>query len=238
MKSDTVHIGVDVSKDKLDIYVPAKGEGLRPVTHEVGNRVEGFRELREMARKAGATISAALCGCASFPGGPSAVNVGSYNIRFVRGDTGTPNDWDERKDDLVDEIRALGMDVFGLQEVCLEQAEYITNALPQYALVGEFREADRKSGEASPVCFRKDRFAVDKSGTFWLSETPEEPGVKGWGAACPRVCSWALLSVGGQPFILQTTSPWLQRSKLDAEIARRHGYAHAGKSWGDIPLAV
>lgn len=140
-----------------------------------------------------AAISAALCGCASFPGGPSAVNVGSYNIRFVRGDTGTPNDWDERKDDLVDEIRALGMDVFGLQEVCPEQAEYITNALPQYALVGEFREADRKSGEASPVCFRKDRFAVDKSGTFWLSETPEEPGVKGWGAACPRVCSWALL---------------------------------------------
>lgn len=56
MKSDTVHIGVDVSKDKLDIYVPAKGEGLRPVTHEVGNRVEGFRELREMARKAGATV--------------------------------------------------------------------------------------------------------------------------------------------------------------------------------------
>ena len=56
MKSDTVHIGVDVSKDKLDIYVPAKGKGLRPVTHEVGNRVEGFRELREMARKAGATV--------------------------------------------------------------------------------------------------------------------------------------------------------------------------------------
>ena len=27
MKSGTVHIGVDVSKEKLDIYVPAKEEG-------------------------------------------------------------------------------------------------------------------------------------------------------------------------------------------------------------------
>ena len=32
MKSDTVHIGVDVSKGKLDIYVPAKKEGSRPLT--------------------------------------------------------------------------------------------------------------------------------------------------------------------------------------------------------------
>ena len=29
MKSDSVHIGVDVSKAKLDVYVPAKQEGLR-----------------------------------------------------------------------------------------------------------------------------------------------------------------------------------------------------------------
>ena len=35
MKS--AHIGVDVSKEKLDIYVPAKEEGLRPKTAEVDN---------------------------------------------------------------------------------------------------------------------------------------------------------------------------------------------------------
>ncbi len=74
-----------------------------------------------------------------------------------------------------------------------EQAFFITNSLPQYAVVGEYREADRMSGEASLVCYRKDRFEVLRSGTFWLSETPDVPGVKGWGAACPRVCSWALL---------------------------------------------
>ena len=54
MKS--VHIGVDVSKGKLDVYVPATKEGARPTTTEVDNSVEGFRKLRELARKAKATV--------------------------------------------------------------------------------------------------------------------------------------------------------------------------------------
>ena len=56
MKSDGLHIGVDVSKEKLDVYVPARKEGLRPETKEVDNGTEGFRELRDLARKAGATV--------------------------------------------------------------------------------------------------------------------------------------------------------------------------------------
>ena len=56
MKSDTVHIGVDVSKEKLDIYVPAKKEGSCPMTKEVDNDIKGFRELRDLARKSRATV--------------------------------------------------------------------------------------------------------------------------------------------------------------------------------------
>lgn len=54
MKS--VHIGVDVSKEKLDIYVPAEKEGDRPTTTEVDNSIEGFGKLRDLARKAKATV--------------------------------------------------------------------------------------------------------------------------------------------------------------------------------------
>ena len=56
MKSDTVHIGVDVSKGKLDIYVPDRKEGLRAETREVDNGPAGFRELRDLARKTKATV--------------------------------------------------------------------------------------------------------------------------------------------------------------------------------------
>ena len=167
-----------------------------------------------------------ILGCA-MDGAPCAggcagadIKVGTYNIRCMPCDKGTPNAWDERKAALVDEIRRLDMDVFGMQEVYPAQAAYITNALPQYAVVGEYRNKDRVSGEASPVCYRKDMFEVLKSGTFWLSETPDVPGLKGWGAACPRVCSWALLrnrSTGATLTFANTHTDHI------SELARKEG---------------
>ena len=121
------------------------------------------------------------------------LRVGSYNIRYQNGDKGTPNAWDERRDDLVELVRCLNLDAFGLQEVCPDQADFLTNSLPRYAMVGVHRDDGRRKGEASPVFYRKDRFDALKSGTFWLSETPDAPGSRSWGTACPRVCSWMLL---------------------------------------------
>ena len=46
MKSETVHIGVDVSKMKLDVYNPIDGSVI-----EVDNDASGFRMIRELARK-------------------------------------------------------------------------------------------------------------------------------------------------------------------------------------------
>ena len=127
----------------------------------------------------------------------NAIKVGSYNIRLsgVDGsaDRGTPNAWKERKEDLVDLIWKLDLDVFGLHEVCPDQAAFLRDKLSSYGFVGEHRGADRVSDEASPVCYRKSRFDVVDKGTFWLSETPEVPGVIGWGAMCPRVCSYLVL---------------------------------------------
>ena len=56
MKSDIVHIGVDVSKEKLDVFVPALREGMRQAAKEVDNGVAGFREIRDFTRKAKATV--------------------------------------------------------------------------------------------------------------------------------------------------------------------------------------
>lgn len=132
-----------------------------------------------------------LAGCARKT--TETIKVGTYNIRLQSGDRGTPNAWDERKADLADFIRRLDLDAFGLQEVCPGQADFLTNSLPHYTMVGVHREDGKRKGEASPVFFRKDRFEALKSGTFWLSETPDVPGSKSWNTACTRVCSWMLL---------------------------------------------
>ena len=139
-------------------------------------------------------LAAALlhAGCATVQSS-EALRVGSYNIRLSTGDKGTPNAWAARKNDLIALIRKLDLDAFGLQEVKPDQAEFLDKNFPDYAKYGEHRGADRKSDEASSIYFRTNRFECVKGGTFWLSETPDVPGLKGWGAACPRVCSWALL---------------------------------------------
>jgi len=38
--------------------------------------------------------------------------------------------------------------------------------------------------------YKKTRFEVSVSGTFWLSNTPDHPS-KDWDSACLRVCTWA-----------------------------------------------
>ena len=151
-------------------------------------------------------VAAALVGCAtSRP--TDVIRVGSYNIRFSSGDIGTPNAWDCRKADLVGLVKKLDLDVLGMQEVCPDQAQYLRENLPEFEFVGDHREADRKSGEASPVFYRKSRFDAEKRGTFWLSETPEVPASKSWNTACTRVCSYLVLrdKVTGKRFCLANT---------------------------------
>jgi len=165
----------------------------------------------------------------------TSLKVGTYNIRLQPGDKGTPNAWESRKVDFINLLRRMDLDAFGLQEVCPGQAEYITNNLPQYVLVGEHRNADRVSGEASPVLYRKDRFDALKCGTFWLSETPDVPGLKGWGAACPRVCSWMWLKdrKTGKTFCFANThtdhiSALARKEGMLLIIRRMHEFAPPG----------
>ena len=148
-----------------------------------------------------ACLSAAvLSACQTAPADvPGAVRVGTYNIRHCRSrgqlidKLDGENFWDLRKADTAAFLRRLDLDVFGLQEVYPEQLAYLRAALPEYTFVGEHRNADRVSGEASPVCYRTSRFEAVRSGTFWLSETPDVPGSKSWETAAPRICSYLIL---------------------------------------------
>ena len=155
---------------------------------------------------------AALCmasGCVSeTPEQRVLLRVMTYNIRYSEGDTGSrDNNWEGRKTDLADLVERESPDVVGFQEVLPDQKAFLERRFPDYRFVGEFRNADRKSGEASPIAFRGERFDVVTNGTFWLSETPDVPGSKSWGARFPRVCSWAVLvdKASGRRFAFANT---------------------------------
>lgn len=118
------------------------------------------------------------------------LKVMTYNIRLDVASDGE-NDWNHRKDYFASQIQFYEPDIFGVQEATPNQVIDIVTSLLQYDNVGIGREGIGK-GESSAIFYKKDRFRVKESNTFWLSETPNEISI-GWDAACNRICTYALL---------------------------------------------
>ena len=157
------------------------------------SKTEGVLAAMKM-KSAGVFLATAVALAAALPSyGGAELNVGTFNIRCQNKTDKGALSWDSRKADVVDLIRKMKCDVIGLQEVTPPQMQYLKGALEEYGIVGVFRNADLKSGEASPVCYLKSRFDLVKEGTFWLSENPDKRGSKSWGAALPRICTYAIL---------------------------------------------
>jgi endonuclease/exonuclease/phosphatase family metal-dependent hydrolase len=121
------------------------------------------------------------------------VKVMTFNIR-TRTIIDGLNHWNHRKGFVADTIAGNGADIVGLQEVRNSQLKYIKSKLPQYAVYAAGRCDGEQSGESCPVLYRKDRFELLDSGTFWFSDTPSIAGSKGWGNLPPRICSWVHLA--------------------------------------------
>ena len=117
----------------------------------------------------------------------------TFNIRAGTAFWDGLNCWNKRKQIVVDTLIDNAADVIGLQEALDFQVEHIQNALPQYAKYAVGRSNGKKKGEACAIFYRKERFRLADSGTFWFSKTPGKPGSKDWGNLFPRICTWVRL---------------------------------------------
>lgn len=117
------------------------------------------------------------------------LKIMTYNIRLDVASDGE-NAWPNRKDYFTSQIQFYSPDIFGVQEATPGQVTYIASALSNYNKFGIGRE-EGGLGEACTIYYKKDRFAVLDSNTFWLSETPNVVS-RGWDAACNRVCTYGL----------------------------------------------
>ena len=153
--------------------------------------------LTAVSIAAGLAVSAGECGDvweARQKTTPPQVRVMTYNVRYSAGDKKSKdNNWKARRDDFARTIERECPDVIGFQEVLPDQRKWLEKRFEDYEFTGEGRNADRVNGEASPVAFRRDRFEIVRKGTFWLSETPDEPGSKSWDTAIQRICTYAVL---------------------------------------------
>lgn len=115
----------------------------------------------------------------------------TYNIRYDNPKDGEDN-WHKRKEWLAAQVRFYGPMVLGIQEGLHHQVIYLDEQLPNYKYVGVGRDDGKQEGEYSAIYYNNSKLEVLKSGTFWLSETPEKPS-KGWDANIKRICTYALL---------------------------------------------
>jgi len=150
---------------------------------------------------------------------PLELNVMTFNIRLdVASDS--LNSWQYRKDVAAQAVRTNDIDILGMQEVLANQMNDLKERLPEYAAVGVGRDDGVDRGEFSPLFYKKDKFTEIESGTFWVSETPEIAGSKGWDASYIRVATWAILKekeTGKQVFAINT------HLDNDGLIARKEG---------------
>lgn len=116
--------------------------------------------------------------------------VMSFNVRNSAAADGD-NCWENRAPAVVEMLNTIKPDVVGMQEVLPEQEEFITANCLQYASFGIGRN-DGVEGERMTVLFNTDIMDFRDGGTWWLSETPDEPSV-GWDAKYPRTATWLFL---------------------------------------------
>lgn len=168
------------------------------------------------------------------------LKVMSFNVQTENG--ATVKDFDLRADLLRDLIDQLQPDSIGMQEVTTgwiyRMDTYSFNQ--SYAGVGEGRTP---GGEASSIYYRKDKFDLVNSGTFWLSETPDAPGTYLEASLYPRICTWAHLrdKVTGYEYIhINTHLDHLGNSKGGKELrtAQIRVILEYIQSFPDVPMVM
>ena len=125
-------------------------------------------------------------------GSATSLSVMTFNMRYDNPEDGQ-NNWRFRRERIAGVIKAQEVDVLGTQELLSNQFNDLSGLLTGYQGVGVGRLDGAESGEYCAVFFRKDRFTLLDSGTFWLSETPEVVGSLGWDGACERIATWVVL---------------------------------------------
>ena len=121
------------------------------------------------------------------------LKVMTFNIRYDN-PRDSINAWPNRASFLCRFLKDEEPDLIGMQEVLAHQYDYIDSVMTGYSSVGVGRSDGAKKGEMNPVFFKKERFDLIRTRTFWLSDTPDVAGTKAWGANLPRIVTWVELS--------------------------------------------
>lgn len=118
------------------------------------------------------------------------LNIMTFNVRY-NNPRDSLNGWPHRADKVSSQILFHEAHIVGVQEALHDQMQDMDRALTRFKYVGGGRDDGKEKGEYSAIFYDTTRLQALQSQTFWLSETPQVPGSKGWDAAITRIVTWA-----------------------------------------------
>jgi endonuclease/exonuclease/phosphatase family metal-dependent hydrolase len=164
--------------------------------------------------------------------------VMSFNVRYGTADDGA-DAWPHRGDLALRVVGDFGPDVLGVQEALRFQLDEIGAAFPHLDEIGVGRDDGVEEGEYAAVFFDRTRFDALASGTFWLSDTPDEPGSVSWGNRIPRIVTWVRLrdrSVDRTFYVYNTH--WDHESQSSRERSARALLEHIARRAPADPFLI
>jgi endonuclease/exonuclease/phosphatase family metal-dependent hydrolase len=118
------------------------------------------------------------------------LNVMTFNIRYNNA-SDSLNAWPFRKDKVASQVLFHDVNLLGVQEALHDQLVDLQQRLPTFRYTGVGRDDGKEMGEYSAIFYDTTKLQLIQSKTFWLSQTPDQPGSKGWDAAITRIVTWA-----------------------------------------------
>lgn len=122
----------------------------------------------------------------------------SANIRItgLEADAGTVNEWDSRKEYMIEVIRSYTPDIIMMQEVIYDSYTYCKEQLSDYFAFGfegpemdPFTEGYHFIGK-NVIFFSRERYEFISAGCYWLSEDPVIGGSISWETNRARHANW------------------------------------------------
>lgn len=138
--------------------------------------------------------------------GTEDISVMSFNTGKYEKDA-SEHKWSDRLPGIISMINDENPLVIGFQSMVSVQRRDMDTALPSYSGIGAGVHDGKDKGPQNAIYYRNDLLRLEKSGTFWFSDTPDKPKTKFECAQQHCCATWAVFSIvsSGRRFIILNT---------------------------------
>ena len=164
------------------------------------------------------------------------ITVVNANIRGFDQDDKGDTHWFVRAPLLVKTLQKAAPDVLAMEEVSKVQYDYLKKALKGYGNEIMYPDEGAFAGGVA-LFYNTAKFSLVKTGSFWVSETPEQRSL-GWDADCIRGCVFMVLQQKSDGKSFAVFGTHLDHKGSEARVKGIELIADRMREFGDLPCIL